>query len=288
MLHPEPAAEVDDGRRPVEFRAALDRERREPVDARPRGSRLEELRAEVDVDPGDVQPRFTRARDGVERDLGREPELGAMVRRPDRRVRVGFDPGRDANEDAPHAGRRGPLRLVLRVEHHEPCAHGDGGCELLVALVVAVHHDPLARDLGPFGKEQLAEGRDVGSEAFRAEEAEHRETRKGLDAVGDERVRRRLSIRVRLREDRLPAVDDERSPMLRGELGRAQAADRELAAGLAGGVREELEHGHEPICTTPWFRPRNPLTSGRVKGARPHTGTVSIFGLFPIARPHTG
>ena len=54
-------------------------------------------------------------------------------------------PGVTRDEHAPHAGRRGPLRLVERVEHDEAHLGLGRRAELLVALVVAVHDDPLAR-----------------------------------------------------------------------------------------------------------------------------------------------
>ena len=47
VLDPEAAAEVDDPGLPVQLVAALGREAAEPVDARPGGLRVEELRADV-------------------------------------------------------------------------------------------------------------------------------------------------------------------------------------------------------------------------------------------------
>ena len=79
-------------------------------------------------------------------------------------------PGRDAHEHAPHAGRRRPLRLVERVEHDEAHVGLGRGPQLLVALVVAVHDDPLALDPGAAGEGELAERRDVGAEALGREQ----------------------------------------------------------------------------------------------------------------------
>ena len=61
--------------------------------------------------------------------------------------------------------------LVERVEHDEAHVRLGGGPQLLVALVVAVDDDPLARDPGAAGELELAERRDVGAEALGREQA---------------------------------------------------------------------------------------------------------------------
>jgi hypothetical protein len=287
VLDAQAAAEVDHGRSPVELGAAVGDEGGEPVDARTCGTRLHQLRAEVDVDAGNLEPRLTRARDRRERDLGWEPELRAVVRSPDRRMRVGVDARRDAHEDSTDTGRAGALDLVLGVEDDEPGPRFRCGRQLLVALVVPVDDDPLAADPGPLREAELAERGDVGAEPLRREEPQHREVRERLDAVGEERAGRRGAVRPPLGENRVPAVDEERRPVLGREVGCAHAADRQLAAGLTRGIGKEFEHGGSlSQLLVPSAQSSN--FSRQVKRARARTGKASLLGLFPIARPRTG
>ena len=67
---------------------------------------------------------------------------------PDRRVRVGLDPGSHAHEHPPHVCRGRPRHLVLRIQDDEARLCGGGRLELFVALVVSVHDDALAGDAG--------------------------------------------------------------------------------------------------------------------------------------------
>ena len=60
-----------------------------------------------------------RAAERLERVVGREPELRAVVAGADRLVRVGLDPGRDADQRPRDAGRAGPLDLLERVDDDE-------------------------------------------------------------------------------------------------------------------------------------------------------------------------
>src|SRR3954468_17656300 len=89
VLDPETAAEVHDLRLPAELGPAVGRKGAQPVDARPRRLRVEELRADVQVQPGDVQAGLLCLADRRERLSRRKPELGAVVRSPDRGMRVG-------------------------------------------------------------------------------------------------------------------------------------------------------------------------------------------------------
>ena len=99
----------------------------------------------MDVEPLDLG-RAPKRLAGIVRG---QPELRAVLARPDGLVRVGVDPRRDPDERAAHARGAGPLDLLERVEHDEP-AGGGGGAQLLVGLVVAVNDEPLARDAGAF------------------------------------------------------------------------------------------------------------------------------------------
>ena len=80
---------------------------------------------------------------------GGQPELRPVVRGLDRRMRVGLDARCRADKDTLHAGGGRELDLVRRVDHYEPRARPRGCLELLVALVVAVDDQPVARNTGP-------------------------------------------------------------------------------------------------------------------------------------------
>ena len=87
-------------------------------------------------------------------------------------MRIRLDPGCDPDEHAPHARGRGARRLVERVEHDDGAGLG-GRAQLLVALVVAVHDEPLAGEAGGAREAELAQRRHVRTEPF---VAEHRMT----------------------------------------------------------------------------------------------------------------
>ena len=154
----EPAAEIDDGRRPAELGAAVGGERGEPVDRHPLRADAEQLRADVDVEALRVQAELAAARERRGRLLRRQPELRAAVAGGDRPVRVGVDARRDAHEHAAHAGGGRALGVVGSVEHDEAAGLGRRG-ELLVRLVVAVQHDRVAADAGAARERELAERR---------------------------------------------------------------------------------------------------------------------------------
>ena len=157
-----------------------------------------------------------------------------------RLVCVRVDAERDADEHPLDA--RGPrtVELIGCVEDDERVA---GRSELLVGLVVPVHDEPVRRDAGLAGEGELPKRRHVGADAFLGQEAEDADVRERLRPVDDERLGSCLAIRACLRANRLLAVDDERSAVLLGEVGRPEAAEHQLA-GLVdrSGVREELEH----------------------------------------------
>ena len=161
---PESAADVEHAWRPVELGAARCRELRSPVDARARRVGVAKLRAEVHVDARDLEAGAQRFGDRRGRGLRRQPELRAVVRRADRGVRVDVDPRSHANEYAPYARRDRALDLVGGVEHDVRDIRSRP--QLLVALVVAVHDDPLRGNAGPPGKGELAERRDVRAQAL--------------------------------------------------------------------------------------------------------------------------
>src|SRR5581483_7400207 len=94
----EAAADVDHRRRPAELLPALRGKAAKPVDRKPRRAQLEQLRAEVHVQPGSLDPCVAKARDRLERLLRRQAELRAVMGGADRRVRVDVDPGCYAHE----------------------------------------------------------------------------------------------------------------------------------------------------------------------------------------------
>jgi hypothetical protein len=167
--------------------------------------------------------------------LERDAELRARVRGADRFVRRRVDAGRESHEHPADARLGCALGLGRRVED-DGRRGGRGGSELLVRLVVAVEDEPFPHDACRLGERELAERRDVGADALVGEHAQQLDVRERLRPVHDERA-------ARLGPDRLLAVDDERGAVGGGELGRGDAAERELAAVDARGIGEELEHG---------------------------------------------
>src|SRR5207302_10907474 len=121
-----------------------------------------ELRADVEVDAGDVQAEPARLVDGCERGVGREAELRLVVRGLDRLVRDRLDPRGEPAEHPPNAGGSGARRLIGRVED-DGRLDLRGGAQLLVRLVVAVEEDPVAAEPRLSRESELAEGRHVGA-----------------------------------------------------------------------------------------------------------------------------
>ena len=186
-------------RAPVELVAA--RARRTPRAARPPAGARARPRAASRRGRAGPRPRgrLQRGAHRLERIVRVEPELRAAVARADRLVRLGLDPGRDAHEHAPDAGRGCARRLVERVEHDERARLG-GGAQLLVRLVVAVHDQPLAGDPRAPRERELAERGDVGADPLLGSSRMHGDVRERLRPVDDERPRQRpagTSARVR-------------------------------------------------------------------------------------------
>ena len=150
---------------------------------------------------------------------GVRPNFEAEVPGHDAFVRVRLDAGRDAGEDnaapiAPHArARRG-------VEHDQRARLGRAAQEL-VLLVVAVDHEPFARQARAKRELELADRRNVGAKTFFGEQAQHGDRRERLRPVGDQRSRRRFEVRPCLPTQRRLVVDDHRRPELPRERARA-------------------------------------------------------------------
>ena len=87
-----------------------------------------------------------RAAQRLERVVGRQPELRAVVAGADVLVRVGLDARRDADQ---RARRRRPSRARSTSSSESTTTSAPASAaarELLVGLVVAVHDEPLAGD----------------------------------------------------------------------------------------------------------------------------------------------
>ncbi len=134
------------------------------------GPRVEELRADVDVQSLDSDPRRPRAADRHERVLGVEPELGAAMAGANRLVGLRLHPRSDTDESSPDSRRSRPLGLVECIEHDER-VHISRSAQLLVRLVVPVEENLLAPDAGRPRERELPERRDVGADALLREQA---------------------------------------------------------------------------------------------------------------------
>ena len=157
-----------------------------------------ELRADVDVQPCDVEPCRPRVAHGGDGVVGDEPELRLRVRGLDRPMRLRLDAGSDTDQNRCDAGRPRTGGFVERVEDDQR-AGGRCGAELLVGLVVAVEDDPVAGHTCAQCELQLAACRDVGPEPFGGEQAQQRDVRKCLRPVDDERPGVHARTRARAR-----------------------------------------------------------------------------------------
>ena len=164
----EPAADVDDAA-PVagEIAERLDRQRV--------GLELEDLRADVGVQPDQLQ--LLGGEDALDRlrrqpVLQAEPELGVELAGGDVVVGRGLDPRGDTDQhrlrflEQPLAA----LDLVERVEDQVADASAGGEEDLRVGLVVAVHVDAVGVEAGAERHVQLAAGGDVDREPLLGEE----------------------------------------------------------------------------------------------------------------------
>ena len=130
----------------------------------------------------------------------------------------------------------------------------DAGVERLAhlarVLVVAVHVDPLRREAGPQGGEQLAARGHVHAEALLARQAQHRLAEVGLAGVDDVDVGRErgegLAVGAGDRAQGALVVDDEGGAVLLGELHEVAPADRQVALGSdrCGGGQHLFERHH--------------------------------------------
>ena len=150
VAHAEPAAEVEHGRAPAELAGRPLAEGGEPVDGEQALVDPLELRADVEVDAGDVEAELAgRARSRSSASSGAEPELRLVVRGLDRLVRDGLDARRQPHEHAPHAGGGRARSGSSGASSTTSRARLGGRPQLLVRLVVAVEEEPVARRARP-------------------------------------------------------------------------------------------------------------------------------------------
>ena len=245
---PEAAAEVRDPRDPTELVAAPRGERREPHDRLGLRVEVRELRADVDVDAEHVETAVERVGDERPREVGRQPELRAVVPRADRLVRVGVDAERHPDENALDAGVRRERGLVGRVEH-DGSARGRRLAEELAVLVVPVDDELVAGEARGVGEGELAGRGHVRADPLLAEEPEQGDVRERLRAEEHAPVAHGVAERSRARPDRLLAEDDERRAVRLRELLGGHPAEGQRARIEAGGVGKEI-----------WHRPIVPVT----------------------------
>ena len=190
----------------------------------------------------DVQPLGVgREAKRLERIGGRQPELRAVVARPDLLVRVGLDARGDTDQRPADARPARTFDLLERVEHHE---RPDGGSrpQLVVRLVVPVDDEALAADAGGQGEAQLAERRHVGADPLLGEEPHQRHVRERLGAVAHDRLGGSRAVGAGLGAQRGFVIDDERAAVRADEIGRGQPADDEVAALDGRGIGKQAKH----------------------------------------------
>src|SRR4029077_11933230 len=166
----EASAEIEDARRPGQ---ALE-EREHALECKHAFVRPGELRADVDVHALDLEAELARPLDLALGGVRGQAELRFLVRGLDRAMRHRLHARRKAYEHAPDARGRSLLRLARRIEDDER-ARRRRGAELLLRLVVAVADDPLPRDSGRAREPELAERRDVRTDAFLGEQPQQRD-----------------------------------------------------------------------------------------------------------------
>ena len=153
-------------------------------------------------------------------------------------MRLGLDPGREADEH-PADARLGRARgLVECVERHE-CARLGRGAQLLVGLVVPVHDQSWPVDPRLPREGELAQRGHVCAESLLGEQPHHGDVRERLRPVDDERVRNGSPEHPCPLAQRRLGVDDEWRPEALGERYGAQAFELQLTGGDAGSGGEQ-------------------------------------------------
>ncbi len=159
-----------------------------PVDPR---RRLEDLAAEVHRQGAEPERLgFVEDREDAVELVKRDPELEASLAGGDVGMglggHVGIDPDADRDDRTLQLGEnRQPFELRERLDIDVSHPGRDRGLELLVGLPHAAEHDPVGREAGGEGPQELAPRDDVGAGTEPGEEPEHGEVAVGLDGVAD-------------------------------------------------------------------------------------------------------
>ena len=247
VAHAQPAADVEHARSPVR---AAPRDVDQPVDRDDAFVRPRELRADVHVQSHDVEAcrRCLRdARNGVVR---REPELRLGVSGANGVMRRRLDARCQTDQNRSHTRGSCTVDLLERVQHHQRACL-TRRAELRIRLVVSVENEPVTGDPRAQRKLELPERGHVGSDPLGGEQPEHRDVRKRLRPVHDERFGVHARVRARTREQRLPAEHDKRCPEFRRERRCTNAADEQLAILDGGRVGEQLDQRAASRSTNP-------------------------------------
>ena len=215
----------------------------------------EDLRADVAVQPEEVEARVRGdATPELDRSIQRQTELLVLVRSGEeivgRGVHTAVHPDAHALSD-PRRGRGlgDPLDLLLAVEHDDRDADGHGVRDLLGRLVVAVESDPARVDAGGERDREFAAARDIDVEPLLGHPARHLDAQERLACVvhgrigadaGELPLQGGAGVAGALTRDRL-VYDVERRSEALDQLRRADVADLEHTA-FAAATRGRGEH----------------------------------------------
>ena len=172
-----------------------------------------------------------------------EAELGVVLARGDVVVGLGFDPGREPQEDLRGDAGLGvqhveTIEFVKTVDDDATDAGLDRHPKLGDRLVVAVQHESLSRNPGVERNMEFATGCDVEVHAFLMGEAGHRPAQKRLRGVGDT-IAECLDRLTAAITEMLFVVDENRGAELLSKLKRVAPSDVEHAVDDLGRVGQQ-------------------------------------------------
>ena len=248
----------------------MERDVGQPLHRKQAFGALRELRADVDMQSCDVEPCRSRVADGSDRVVGDEPELRLRVRGLDCSMRLGLDPGSDADQHRCDAGRlrtgglvecveddqRAGAAAAARARRRTCCCRGRRSVPRAHLRAVRTRARRVSRRR-PRGLRRRA-----AAAARRSEMPSSRRRRAPPESTA--------RVRARTRENSVPAVDDERRAVLIGERRRADAAHDQLAVLDGCRVGEELDQQilrvSRPTSPEPSRRRRGPCSGLRRSG----------------------
>ena len=207
---------------------------------------VEDLRADVAVQAGQVQPRLGRHPLGrLQRVAGgqREAELLVLVRGGDELVGVRLDAdgrpdqhrdGRAPGRDAGGAERDEPVDLVEGVDDDVPDARVDSQPQLGRRLVVAVQGDPLGGEAGGKRQRELVAAAGVQVQAVVGDPAGHLAAEEGLRRVVHVGAGEGVGEVLGPAAEVVLVEHEQRGAVGAGQLGRRQPAQVQLAVDPLG------------------------------------------------------